>query len=151
MCGSNPPLQAGRTCRRNIQVTRLTIAPQGILITDMLFTNESGTPKGHTRPRTDSRPAPPHDMKRSVLFHRGEGRAVSFSGRVAGLCLTRHVGRIDARLCPDGRVPAPDAVIDPLINGGESIKTGEISDVYRPSPPLETCDTQGTCTPAANT
>jgi len=70
-------------------------------------------------------------MKRSVLFHRGEGRAVSFSGRVAGLCLTRHVGRIDARLCPDGRVPAPDAVIDPLINGGESIKTGEISDVYR--------------------
>ena len=41
------------------------------------------------------------------------------------------MGRIDARLCPDGRVPAPGAVIDPLVNGGESIKTGDISDVYR--------------------
>jgi tRNA A-37 threonylcarbamoyl transferase component Bud32 len=43
----------------------------------------------------------------------------------------RYLGRIDLRLCPDGQVPTPDAVIDPLIGGGESIKTGEVSDVYR--------------------
>ncbi len=34
-------------------------------------------------------------------------------------------------MCPGGRVPTPDAVINPLINDGERIKTSEVSDVYR--------------------
>lgn len=97
----------------------------------MRCTNESGSPTGRTQPRRDSRPVLPHDTKRLVLFYRGQGPAGASPGRAAGWRLTRYVGRIDARLCLNGRVPAPDAVIDPLINGGESIKTGEISDVYR--------------------
>jgi len=118
-----------RAC--DILATRLTVVAPCVLIIGMLFMNESEAPDGHTRARSDSRPAPSRDTKRFVFFRRGKGRAAPFASRVVGLYLPRYVGRIDARLCTDGRVPAPDAVIDPLINGGESIKTGEVSDVYR--------------------
>ena len=43
----------------------------------------------------------------------------------------RYVGRVDACLCPDGQVPALDAILDPPVDEGKHIKLHNVSDVYR--------------------
>lgn len=97
----------------------------------MQLMNESGALRGRQRHTTDDGVADRHETRRFVLWRPCEDGAVAVSHCEAGQGAAKCVGRIDARLCPEGRIPSLDAIIDPPVNGGESIKTGEVSAVHR--------------------
>ena len=95
----------------------------------MLATNESETLGGDTRSQsacgTFHRPV----IQRFVVRHASKGRSATILGRLAGWWRARYIVRVDAALCPGGRLSATSLVS--LIDSGEDIKTSSVSDVYR--------------------
>jgi tRNA A-37 threonylcarbamoyl transferase component Bud32 len=109
----------------------LTTMGPSILICNMPLTNESGTLDGCKRESDTCATARQGETQRFLLPPFREAQPVSFPGNVGGLWLTRYVGQIDVCLCPEGQIPALDAILDPPVDEGKHIKLHAISDVYR--------------------